>query len=300
MMRTEDDLRAAFRALERHAPDAADVLRAVYDQSRGPGRPRRLPRRRPLQMSLVLGAAAVVIAVAVVLATAGGPAVGGGPAAAPSLRARLLAAIGAARGDILFAGGMRVWPWYPSPGQQVRARILGFGADGVPGKDEEYIFTMPTRRGAASDSSNPIDWGLMTVNGTLIFVDHARHTWGEWHHQNITFGLPANAAGIRAEIAHGQLHVIRRSELHGRQAIELGMTLPPSSEAALKVTTADLWVDARTYLPMQQLLRFSDGKHDLTDYTFLPPTAANLAKLRPAIPAGYKRTTRRPDQGYKK
>jgi hypothetical protein len=46
-----------------------------------------------------------------------------------------------------------------------------------------------------------------------------------------------------------------------------------------------------TYLPVRQLLRFSTGKQDLTNYSFLPPTAANLAKLRPVIPAGYQRAT---------
>ena len=30
MMRTEDDLRATLCALERHAPDVGDVLRAVH------------------------------------------------------------------------------------------------------------------------------------------------------------------------------------------------------------------------------------------------------------------------------
>ena len=33
-MLTEDDLRVAFRGMERHTPDAADVLRAVYDHPR--------------------------------------------------------------------------------------------------------------------------------------------------------------------------------------------------------------------------------------------------------------------------
>ena len=29
------------------------------------------------------------------------------------------------------------------------------------------------------------------------------------------------------------------------------------------------------------------GEQNVTDYTFLPPTPENLAKLRPVIPAGY-------------
>jgi hypothetical protein len=307
-MRTEDDLRAAYRALERYAPDAEVVLRAVYDRPRRAVRLLRAPRWRIGRVNLALGAvAAAVTAVAVVLATAGGPTVRGGPASASSLRARLLAAISGAGGDILYAGqspdagGMWIWPGYPRPGQQVRVRVLGLGANGVPGKDAEYIFTMPGRAGAAGGSRNPIDWGLVTVTGSLIVVDHIRHTWGEWQRQNITLGLPVNAAGIRNEIAQGQLHVVRHTTLRGRRAIELTITLGQSAQAdPLRVTTAELWVDAGTYLPMRQLLQFSDGKQNLTNYAFLPPTSANLAKLRPDIPVGYKRTTLHPDQGKKK
>jgi hypothetical protein len=250
--------------------------------------------------------AAAVTAVAVVLATAGGSTVRGGPVSATSLRARLLAAISVAGGDVLYAGqspdagGMWIWPGYPRPGQQVRVRVLGLGAKGVTGKDAEYIFTMPGRAGAASRSRNPIDWGLMTVTGTLIVVDHLRHAWGEWERQNITLGLPVNAAGIRSEITQGQLHVIRHTTLRGRRVIELAITLRQNDGAnPLRVTTAQLWVDAATYLPMCQLLRFSDGKQNLTNYAFLAPTPANLAKLRPDILAGYKRTTLYPDQGKK-
>jgi hypothetical protein len=300
-MRTEDDLRAAFRALERHTPDAGAVLRAVYDHSPGsarqPSRSPRRPGRRGLHAALLVATAVAVTAVAAVVAVALGPAASGGaPAAGPGLRARLLAAIDHARGDVLFwhgpsaEGGSWASPWYPRPGQRVRVRILGLNTAGMPAKDAEYIFTMPSGR-RASPATDPIDWGGLTVSGTLILVDHARHAWGEWPHQNISVDVPVNAAGIRSEIAAGQLEVIGRTELRGHQAIELGITVPPADGGPVRVTTAHLWVDAATYLPMQQVLRFSTGRQDVTDYSFLPPTAANLAKLRPVIPAGYHRAT---------
>ena len=47
-------------------------------------------------------------------------------------------------------------------------------------------------------------------------------------------------------------------------------------------------VDARSYLPLHQLLWMSDGERFRTDYTFLPPTTANLARLHPRIPPGYR------------
>jgi hypothetical protein len=40
-------------------------------------------------------------------------------------------------------------------------------------------------------------------------------------------------------------------------------------------------------VPVQEYLRMSNGEQSVTDYTFLPPTAENLAELHPAIPAGY-------------
>ena len=88
--------------------------------------------------------------------------------------------------------------------------------------------------------------------------------------------------------------------MRGHPAIELAMTTSSGSSGPLRITTAHLWVDARTYLPMQELLKFSDGRQDVTDYTFLPPTAANLAKLQPVIPVGYQRTSLYADQGKRK
>jgi hypothetical protein len=40
---------------------------------------------------------------------------------------------------------------------------------------------------------------------------------------------------------------------------------------------------------MQGYTRWSNGQQSVADYVFLPPTAKNLAKLRPVIPAGYTR-----------
>ena len=88
-MPTEDDLRVAFRDMERFTPDAADVLRAVYDRPRRSARWRHLPplvpRRPALRAALALGAAGAVAAGAVIAAVA----VAQGPATPrPSLRLR--------------------------------------------------------------------------------------------------------------------------------------------------------------------------------------------------------------------
>lgn len=290
-MPTEDDLRVALRDLERFTPDAADVLRAVYDHPRRPERSLR-PRRHALRAGLALGAAGALAAAAVIAAVAHGP-VQATPIGASALRTRLLAAIDTASGDILYShggpapgGGTWLSPAYPQPGQRVHFRILGLGSDGLVYKDGEYSFTLPENEPPSSYVAD-FDQGGLQLSGTDLVVNHFRHVWGVWHGQFV-LGFPLDAAGIRAEIADGQFTVVGQTELHGQQAIELKINVPPNHEAPPHTTAARLWVDATTYLPVQQYVRRSNGEQYVQEFTFLPPTPANLAKLRPVIPAGYR------------
>jgi hypothetical protein len=296
-MRTEDDLRVAFRDLERLTPDAADVLRAVYDHPRRPARwrrlPPRVPRRQGVRAALALGAAGVMALVAVIAVTATRPATRATPVAAPALRARLLAAIDTVSGDVLYThggpapgGGNWQWPAYPQPGQEVDLRILGLGSDGTVFKDLEYSFTMPSGNDAANGYTSSLDQGGLQLSGTILAVNHFRHVWSE-QHGSFILGFTLDAGGIRAEIANGQFTVVGPTELNGQQALELEINVPPDNEAPPHVTAARLWVDTTTYLPLQEYLGLSNGEQSVTDYTFLPPTQANLAELHPVIPAGY-------------
>ena len=203
-----------------------------------------------------------------------------------------------ASGDILYAhggaapgGGTWQTPAYPQAGQKVHVRILGLGSDGTVFKDGEYSFTMPSGNDAANSYTSNLDQGGWQLSGTVMDVNQARHLWGEWHSQFI-LGFTPDAAGIRAEIAGGRFKVVGSTRLHGRKAVELAIDVPPNNESPPHVTAARLWVDATTYLPMRQYLRMSNGEQNVTGYTFLPPTAENLAKLRPVIPAGYTRAGR--------
>ena len=230
------------------------------------------------------------------------------PAVPHSLRARLLAAIDAARGEILFAQGQPsgpgqhggseytlTYPWYPRPGQQVRMRTLGRGAEGSLFNDAMSIFTMPA--GHRVPAMNPVDGQAdLTVRGTLIVIYPARHAWGEWPHLSQILGLPVNAAGISHQLATGQFKIIRRAAVNGRQAIELGLTGLNPRMTGLHTTAALIWVDAASYLPLRQVLRFSTGRIEITDFKFFQPTAANLAKLRIVSPPGYHRTRLLPGQ----
>ena len=254
-------------------------------------------RRHVLRASLALGAAGAVTAAAVIAAVAHGPATATN-IAAPVLRARLLAAIDIASGDILYTpapGGPLVggqYPAYPQPGQEVHVRVgPGVGSDGKVYKDGEYSFKMPSET-ALHDYINSytanLDQGGLRLSGTAMAVDHFNHTWRECQ-STFILGFTLDAADIRAEIANGQFTVIGQTELNGQQAVELKINVPPNNEAPPHVTAEQMWVNATTYLPMREYVRWSDGQQSVFDYVFLPPTPANLAKLRPTIPAGYTR-----------
>ncbi len=261
-------------------------------------RHRQRRRRNVLRAGLALGAVGAVAAAAVITAVAYGPATKATPITAPALRARLLAAIDTASGDILYTpapgqpltGGQ--YPAYPRPGQEVHVRVgPDVGSDGKVHKDGEYSFTMPSKsalRGYINHYTANLDQGGLRLSGTAIQVNHFQHVWSECH-STFILGFTLDAAGIRAEIANGQFSVIGRTRLDGQQAIELKINVPPSNEAPPHVTAERLWVNATTYLPMREYLRMSNGQRSVSDYVFLPPTPQNLAKLRPAIPAGYTR-----------
>jgi len=294
-MPTEDDLRAAFRDMERFTPDAADVLQAVCESPRPAAR---APRRRALRTGLAVGAAGAVAAAAVIAAVAHGPATRPTPLAGPVLRARLLAAIDTARGDILYTpapggpltGGQ--YPAYPRPGQEVHVRVgPAVGSDGKVYKDGEYSFTMPAQsaqRSYLNHYTAHLDQGGLHLSGTAMAVDHLNHTWRQCH-SRFVLGFALDAAGIRTELASGQFTVTGRTVVSGQQAIELKFNVPPNNEAPPHVTAERMWVNATTYLPMRDYTRWSNGRQSVSDYVFLPPTPENLAKLRPLIPAGYTR-----------
>jgi len=286
----DDDLITAVRDSFTDVHSATPVERIV-SRSRAVRARRRIPG---------LTAALAVTAAAVLAVTALLPAhqAGGGLIAAPELRARLLAAIGTASGDILYTpapGGPLIggqYPAFPQPSQEVHVRVgPGVGSDGKVHKDGEYSFKMPSET-ALHDYikayTADLDQGGLQLSGTAMAVNHFRHVWSECPSKFI-LGFTLDAAGIRAEIANGQFTVIGRTELNGQQAIELKMTVPPSNQAPPHVTAERLWVNATTYLPMRQHVRWSNGQQSVFDYVFLPPTPANLAKLRPVIPAGYTR-----------
>jgi hypothetical protein len=93
------------------------------------------------------------------------------------------------------------------------------------------------------------------------------------------------AAALRTAVSCGTLTVAGRQLVDGTEAIEL-KSRPDS------LIAETIWVSPDTYLPVRVVDRSAPGTptpHQQTaDFTWLPPTAQNLAKLTVPVPAGFR------------
>jgi len=98
--------------------------------------------------------------------------------------------------------------------------------------------------------------------------------------------LPSTVAReLHTAVSCGALVDAGRKRVDGTEAIEL--TSRPGS-----LVSETVWVSQSTYLPVRVVVRLSfaklPGREQTADFTWLPPTASNLAKLTVPIPAGFR------------
>jgi hypothetical protein len=100
--------------------------------------------------------------------------------------------------------------------------------------------------------------------------------------------LPTTVATeLRTAVSCGTLTVAGRQRVDGTEAIELRSR--PGS-----LISETIWVSPDTYLPVRVVVRSAPGTPVLqqtADFTWLPPTARNLAKLTVPIPAGFRKVS---------
>jgi hypothetical protein len=95
--------------------------------------------------------------------------------------------------------------------------------------------------------------------------------------------LPTTVATtLRTAVSCGSLAVAGRQTVDGTEAIELkSRSGSPISET--------IWVSPQTYLPVRVVVSSAPGAARQTaNFTWLPPTAQNLAKLTVPVPAGFR------------
>jgi hypothetical protein len=210
------------------------------------------------------------------------------------LRNAILTAFNGVSGDVFYArvtetysGSMSRWdgveenwfyPLQPRAGQQVRARSMALPRDSKDKSNTEWFFTEPASARGQTGSTVPF------AKTEMIDVEYGNRTWsdttGNW-------GFPSETASLqrlREEITTGKFHV-RKVKFDGRTVLEL-TTHEGTKRDPIAITW---WVDPVTYLPLQTLAA-QPGYTNKVDYGFLPPTPANIAKLKVTIPAGFTRT----------
>jgi hypothetical protein len=90
------------------------------------------------------------------------------------------------------------------------------------------------------------------------------------------------ATALHTAVSCGSLVVAGRQTVGGTETIKLtSRTGSPLSET--------IWVSPSTYLPVRVVARAALGLQQTADFTWLQPTAQNLAKLAVPIPAGFRK-----------
>jgi hypothetical protein len=165
------------------------------------------------------------------------------------------------------------YPINPQGGQLARKRDVLITAHPKATFDTEYIYTEP--RGAAA--ANP-------TKTQVINVEYGNRTWSDTYAQIATQSMAASIQELRQSITSGKF-TMRKTELNGQPVIEL--TTNVQANAGDNVET--MWINPVTNLPVRTF-QGNNAEDIQVDYAFLPPTTANLAKLNPVIPPGFKKT----------
>jgi outer membrane lipoprotein-sorting protein len=295
--RPETDRRASDLARAIATPRTG--MTAQPGASRGLGVRRALPSARVIAIGLSVAALAGTAGAVVALSGTGTPAPPSQPAAAHAgtatatpgeIKNAILTAFNGVGGDVfynkiteIYTGKMSKWngvsqtwayPLQPQAGQKayVRNQVVPSG----PGEkgDDELIWTEPS----ASKRSLP-------TKTEVIDVEDGSRTWSvttaQVNEQTETGSLKA----LRESIVNGELKVVRKTELDGQAVLEL--TTRPND--ASKGSAETWWVNPFTYLPVRTL-SINTALTMQVDYGFLPPTPANIAKLKVTIPAGFTQT----------
>jgi hypothetical protein len=238
------------------------------------------------------------------------------PTSAGSLRDAILTAFSETVSDISHSqtvwetqgqktiGSIDVWtsPFEAQIGQtQTRRDVVTFGGQTI--QDIEMIYSIPKSDATVpadcngkigvdkSRSRNGQNDAIQAVDGRLIDVEYTTKSWSDQPDTCLAMTQPTDAQQIRDDIASGGWSVVAHGEINGRQAIQL------SWDHARAGSTDVLWVDARTYLPIEGTSTGqvgSPGQTIVTAYNFLADTRANAQQLTTYIPAGFAQSRRVP------
>jgi hypothetical protein len=263
---------------------------------------RRRRRQRRARLAGVAGTAALAGAGGLVVALL---------AAAPRAQTvayvvgRTQSALAAVGGDVLevssrAAGGWSLEGWFAQADRPVRLDVhppSGGPTEFYAGYDRTVVVSYRTRQWwelerlpASRDMSVTQGFPAPARRVGLLppTVIRVMNAWG-----GPRTSLPT-AANIRKELANGSFRLVGRETVHGQPLLELrghDSLMGLGAPAGADYHTLVLWISARTYLPVWSVAGAGQGGGPAlySTFTWLKPTAANLAVFTPKIPAGFRR-----------
>jgi hypothetical protein len=271
-----------------------------------PAARRRRRRRLAIRASLTAGTAATVVAAAVIATGTGGAATGQPVQTTAYVLRQVESALAAANhGQVMYARSTPGvfaaeinWSYLDSGsnehltnGQVTQAGNYRFDPAGSTLAYTEIDYWNRTWYQGHEKLSGPDARGVVSeaipataVNGTLLMQPPACQADSPWLRRIYTFSWPGY---IGAMLSCGGFRDAGPAVLSGHRIIKLVSTSAASS--AVKET---LWVSPQTYLPVRmtaELLTDGIWQPMQTDFEWLPPTAANIAKTQVAVPAGFRK-----------
>lgn len=313
------------------------ITSAALDRS-APVKRRRPLYCRPVVISaFATGAAALALLAVVVIPSGAGssthtaaPGKSPGPVVDTAYVIKQLTAAAAATGNDVVYSHTLVSPPASAPGtgyvydQWYRyasgtSRMVSTGPDGTICLDD-------VATGIASPASPQFPDSLpMSTNSTtkITAVNHQNRTWWVWSFAEFEWPVPPvcatalgdpavlgydypadytavltpvfNIGSIKEMLSVGQLHLKGNGPIvDGQQTIKLALGPYPSG------VSGTVLVSATTYQPLSEVAMGTQGARVETDIQFLPPTAANLARLELTVPTGYRQVPPRIEHAVKK
>jgi len=187
------------------------------------------------------------------------------------------------------------WPAQPAAGQREYMRTYYVQTPhGKPGKllpteDNGFVYTIPRN-----------DPQLVEARMTMVCYQNFSSgcgygntetpagTWAVYHGKfdNPDAGLDDFSPQSMAQsIAQGDWRIIGRTRLDGQAALELTETSKAKDQYDPKPVR--LWINAHSYLPIKMTNGVGTSQPSWNTWSFLTPTPAHLALLRPHIPASF-------------
>lgn len=258
-------------------------------------RRRRLIRRRAGLAAGTVSVAATVLAVSVSSAVSGGKV----RIATPKVQTvsyvvnRTRSAVDAARGDVLkvdsqVADGWSFTTWVESA--TGNSRIDEHPPSGGP----VFYYVTRSRAFIVNYQTKTYSTASVSVHGrrqvpilTRVVLFPVTLTWG---------GLGAripSASAIRRELANGSFRLVGTETVGGQRLLHLRGSgvlpqLRPLNHPGWGYQTIDMWINARTYLPVSSVTGegpYAPRMH--STFIWLPATPQNLAVFAPEIPPGF-------------